>query len=61
VLRIGEHVERFAPCDPYALMVRHFEAAALGHEAVRITLDDSIAQAVAMDALLAGAHGAANA
>jgi predicted dehydrogenase len=60
VLRIGEHVERFAPCDPYALMVRHFEAAALGHEAVQLTLDDSIAQAVAMDALLARAHAAAN-
>lgn len=56
VLRIGDHVERFAPCDPYALMVRHFEAAALGHEPLHITLDDSLAQAVAMDALIAGAH-----
>jgi len=38
--------------------VAHFEAAAQGVEPVRISLDDSIAQAVAMDALLAAAHAA---
>jgi predicted dehydrogenase len=55
-LHVGEQVERFAVCDPYALMAAHFEAAARGECALRFTLDDSLHQAIAMDALLAGAH-----
>jgi hypothetical protein len=34
-------------------MVAHFEAAARGECALRFTMDDSLQQAVAMDALLA--------
>jgi xylose dehydrogenase (NAD/NADP) len=55
-LHIGEQVERFAICDPYATMVEHFEAVARGECAPRFTMDDSLAQARAMDALLAAAH-----
>jgi predicted dehydrogenase len=55
-LHIGDEVERFAICDPYAKMVEHFEAAARGECALRFGMDDSLNQARAMDALLAGAH-----
>jgi len=55
-LQIGEQVERFPICDPYATMVGHFEAVARGECAPRFTMDDSLAQARAMDALLAAAH-----
>lgn len=57
-LHVGGEVERFPVCDPYATMVRHFEAAARGEEPLRFTLDWSLGQARAMDALLAGAHAA---
>jgi len=57
-LQIGEQIERFAICDPYATMVAHFEAAARGDCELRFTMDDSLHQARAMDALLAGAHAA---
>jgi len=53
VLRVGDAAERFAPCDPYALMVSHFEAAARGETPLRWALDDAHAQAVVMDRLLA--------
>lgn len=55
-LHVGDQTEHFPVCDPYALMAAHFEAAARGECALRFTLDDSLAQARAMDALLAGAH-----
>src|SRR5258706_13653472 len=55
-LHVGEQVERFAVCDPYAMMVAHFEAAARGECALRFNLDDSLHQAAAMDTLLALAH-----
>jgi D-xylose 1-dehydrogenase (NADP+, D-xylono-1,5-lactone-forming) len=55
-LFIGEQVERFPICDPYALMVAHFESAARGECELRFSMDDSLAQARAMDTLLAGAH-----
>lgn len=55
-LHIGSKVEKFAICDPYALMVEHFEAAARGECALRFDLRDSLAQARAMDALLLAAH-----
>jgi D-xylose 1-dehydrogenase (NADP+, D-xylono-1,5-lactone-forming) len=55
-LHIGDQVERFAICDPYATMVAHFETAVRGDGALRFTLEESLAQACAMDALLAGAH-----
>ena len=58
LLQIGEQTERFAICDPYATMVAHFEAAARDECALRFTLDESLAQATAMDALLAAAHAA---
>ena len=57
-LQIGDQLERFAVCDPYATMVAHFEAAVRGDGALRYTLADALAQAQAMDALLAGAQGA---
>lgn len=57
-LQIGDQTERFAICDPYASMAAHFEAAARGDCALRYTLDDALAQARAMDALLAGAQAA---
>ncbi|HEX6705185.1 MAG TPA: Gfo/Idh/MocA family oxidoreductase [Albitalea sp.] len=56
VLQVGEQTERFAICDPYATMVGHFEAAVRGECALRFGLDESLGQARAMDALLAGAH-----
>jgi len=55
-LQIGDQLERFAICDPYATMVAHFEAAVRGECPLRYTMDDSLAQARAMDALLAAAH-----
>lgn len=56
LLRIGDQTERFALCDPYALMVGHFESAARGECALRFALEDALAQARAMDKLLAAAH-----
>jgi predicted dehydrogenase len=53
VLLVGDVAERFAPCDPYAMMLAHFEAAARGETALRWSLADAHAQAVAMDRLLA--------
>ncbi|WKB51980.1 Gfo/Idh/MocA family protein [Eleftheria terrae] len=47
-----ERIERFEPVDHYALMVAHFERAALGEEALRWGLDDALAQAQALDAIL---------
>jgi predicted dehydrogenase len=55
-LRVGDYTEHFTACDPYALMAAHFEAAARGECALRFSLDDSVAQARALDALLAQAH-----
>jgi len=55
-LHIGEQVERFAVCDPYALMVAHFESAVRGECPLRFGMDDSLAQSRAMDMLLAQAH-----
>lgn len=49
----GEHVERFEPCDPYALMVAHFEGAMRGEHPLRWGLDDALRQALLVDALLA--------
>lgn len=48
----GEHTERFAPCDPYALMVAHFEGAMRGEHGLRWGLDDALQQARLIDALL---------
>ena len=56
VLRVADDTERFPVCDPYALMAGHFEAAIRGECALRFTLDQSLAQARAMDALLAAAR-----
>jgi len=53
LLMRGDVAERFAPCDPYALMVAHFEAAAQGEAPLRWSLAEAHAQAVAMDRLLA--------
>jgi xylose dehydrogenase (NAD/NADP) len=58
LLQIGDQTERFAICDPYATMVAHFEAAARGDCALRFTMDESLAQAKALDLLLAGAQAA---
>jgi predicted dehydrogenase len=55
-LRVADDTERFVVCDPYALMAGHFEAAIRGECPLRFTLEDSLAQARAMDALLAAAH-----
>ncbi len=55
-LQIGDQTETFAICDPYALMVAHFESAARGECALRFTPEDSLAQAQAMDLLLQAAH-----
>jgi predicted dehydrogenase len=61
VLTIGDVAERFSPCDPYAMMVAHFEAAALGDVPLRWTLDEAHAQALAMDRLLSLAMSSATA
>ncbi len=55
-LQLGDHLERFAPTDPYQAMVEHFAQAARGEEALRFTLDDAEAQAHAMDALFKSAR-----
>jgi xylose dehydrogenase (NAD/NADP) len=55
-LQVGDYTEHFSACDPYALMVAHFEAAVRGECALRFGLDDSVAQARALDALLSQAH-----
>ncbi len=52
-LRWGEQAERFAPLDPYALMVSQFARATAGVEPLRFGLDDSRAQAHVLDALFA--------
>lgn len=56
LLQIGDQTERFAICDPYALMAAHFEAAARGECSLRFTLEDALAQARAMDLLLEAAQ-----
>jgi len=56
LLHVGEQVERFAVCDPYATMVSHFEGAVRGEHALRFDMDDSLHQAQAMDRLLQLAH-----
>ena len=48
-------VERFAPCDPYVAMVRHFAAAVTGQETMRFGLAESRAQAQVLDRLFASA------
>lgn len=55
-LQIGDQIERFPICDPYALMAAHFEAAVRLEVPLRFALDDSLAQARALDALLAEAR-----
>lgn len=52
VLWHGEHAERFAPADAYALMVAHFQRAVRAEEALRYPLDDAREQAEAMDRIL---------
>lgn len=51
VLSLGDTVERFPPTDAYALMVAHFQRVIRMEEPQRYPLDDSLAQAEALDRL----------
>jgi predicted dehydrogenase len=53
---IAGTAERFAPCDPYVAMVRHFAASVTGAEPMRFGLPDSLAQARVIDQIVADAR-----
>lgn len=41
-LRIGDHIEQFAPVDPYCLMIENFSSHIVGHDAWIPSIDTSL-------------------
>lgn len=54
-IQLGDSEERIPGCDPYEIMVEHFHKVVAGEEALLYSLEGSLGQARAIDAILAAA------